>query len=155
MYKITIRRKSMHGGWKAFRKITLVKKRVSWSCSIKLFQFLYLCRHNDNSLMSTRFKRRVIVLSCLGLGLYPFLWAWTVIGCIWFTNSRNCVSNGMNSSAQYFVVYVSHIWLLRIWQIPEGQKWGFLVWLIFSYSALICIASLSTGKVYFYENRTS
>ena len=80
---------------------------------IKSFPFLYLCRHNDNSQMSMRFKGRVIVLSCLGLGLYPFLWAWTVIGCIWFTNSRNCVSNGMVSLAQYFDVCMSHILLLR------------------------------------------
>lgn len=35
-------------------------------------------------------------------------------------------------------------------QLPEeGQKWGFLIWLLFSYCGLVCIACLSTGKVSF------
>ncbi|KAF5206915.1 E3 ubiquitin-protein ligase sis3 [Thalictrum thalictroides] len=28
----------------------------------------------------------------------------------------------------------------------EGQKWGFLIWLLFSYCGLVCIACLCTGK---------
>lgn len=33
-------------------------------------------------------------------------------------------------------------------QLPEqGQKWGFLIWLIFSYSGLCCIAFFCVGKV--------
>lgn len=33
-------------------------------------------------------------------------------------------------------------------QLPEqGQKWGFLIWLLFSYCALVCIACMSLGKV--------
>lgn len=74
----------------------------------------------DNLQTMMRFNGRVIVLACLALILYPFLWAWTVIGSLWFTSARSCV--------------------------PEGQKWGFLVWLLFSYCGLICIACLSTGK---------
>lgn len=38
------------------------------------------------------FCGRVVVLSILSLLLYPFLWAWTVIGTIWFTRARSCVS---------------------------------------------------------------
>lgn len=68
-----------------------------------------------------RFCGRIVVLSILVLILYPFLWAWTVIGSIWFTSARNC--------------------------LPEnGQKWGFLIWLLFSFCGLICIACMSTGK---------
>eukprot|EP00250_Pteridium_aquilinum_P012200 c20565_g2_i1 orf=462-1721(-) len=74
----------------------------------------------DNLQTLMRFNGRVIVLACLALILYPFLWAWTVIGSLWFTSARSCV--------------------------PEGQKWGFLVWLLLSYCGLICIACLSTGK---------
>lgn len=76
--------------------------------------------HMSNFQMLIRFNGRVLVLACLALILYPFLWAWTVIGSLWFTSARNCVS--------------------------EGQKWGFLVWLLLSYCGLICIACLSTGK---------
>ncbi|KAL8098190.1 uncharacterized protein LOC141682864 [Apium graveolens] len=30
--------------------------------------------------------------------------------------------------------------------LPEGQKYGFLIWLRFSYCGLICIACMSIGK---------
>ncbi|CAN4100482.1 unnamed protein product [Withania somnifera] len=52
---------------------------------------------------------------------YPFLWAWTVIGTLWFTSARNCLPE-------------------------EGQKWGFLIWLLFSYCGLVGIACISIGK---------
>ncbi|PSR95867.1 E3 ubiquitin-protein like [Actinidia chinensis var. chinensis] len=68
-----------------------------------------------------RFCGRVVVLSILSVLLYPFLWVWTVIGTLWFTSARNCLPE-------------------------EGQKWGFLIWLLFSYCGLICIACMSTGK---------
>ncbi|KAJ8753617.1 hypothetical protein K2173_022858 [Erythroxylum novogranatense] len=67
-----------------------------------------------------RFCGRIVVLSILSLLLYPFLWAWTIIGTLWFTSARNC--------------------------LPEGQKWGFLIWLLFSYCGLLCIACMSIGK---------
>ncbi|KAM6569944.1 hypothetical protein CsatB_017929 [Cannabis sativa] len=68
-----------------------------------------------------RFCGRVVVLSILSLLLYPFLWAWTVIGTLWFRRGKVC--------------------------LPEqGQKWGFLIWLLFSYCALLCIACMSFGK---------
>ncbi|KAG5415195.1 hypothetical protein IGI04_002762 [Brassica rapa subsp. trilocularis] len=67
------------------------------------------------------FCGRVVVLSILSLLLYPFLWAWTVIGTIWFTRAKSCLPE-------------------------EGQKWGFLIWLIFSYSGLLCIACICVGK---------
>ncbi|KAI3504599.1 hypothetical protein L2E82_46502 [Cichorium intybus] len=58
---------------------------------------------------------RVLVLSILYGILYPFLWAWTVVGAIWFSGAKNC--------------------------LPEkNQKWGFLVWLLFSFCGLICLA---------------
>ncbi|XP_055828157.1 E3 ubiquitin-protein ligase SIS3-like [Solanum dulcamara] len=68
-----------------------------------------------------RFCGRIAVLSVLTLLLYPFLWAWTIIGTLWFTSARNCLPE-------------------------EGQKWGFLIWLLFSYCGLLCIACISTGK---------
>ncbi|OWM65395.1 hypothetical protein CDL15_Pgr008985 [Punica granatum] len=69
-----------------------------------------------------RFCGRIVVLSILSLLLYPFLWAWTIIGTLWFTHSRDCLPE-------------------------EGQKWGFLIWLLFSYCGLLCIACMSVGKV--------
>ncbi|KAK3225095.1 hypothetical protein Dsin_004957 [Dipteronia sinensis] len=68
-----------------------------------------------------RFCGRVAVLSVLSLLLYPFLWAWTIIGTLWFTSARNCLPE-------------------------EGQKWGFLIWLLFSYCGLLCISCMSMGK---------
>ncbi|XP_031403472.1 E3 ubiquitin-protein ligase SIS3 isoform X2 [Punica granatum] len=68
-----------------------------------------------------RFCGRIVVLSILSLLLYPFLWAWTIIGTLWFTHSRDCLPE-------------------------EGQKWGFLIWLLFSYCGLLCIACMSVGK---------
>ncbi|OEL35322.1 E3 ubiquitin-protein ligase SIS3 [Dichanthelium oligosanthes] len=76
-----------------------------------------------------RFCGRVVVLSVLVLLLYPFLWVWTVIGTLWFSTARGCVS--------------SHILDLP----EEGQKWGFLIWLLFSYCGLACIACVAVGKV--------
>ncbi|EFJ31413.1 hypothetical protein SELMODRAFT_65861, partial [Selaginella moellendorffii] len=67
------------------------------------------------------FQARVLVLSCLAFFMYPFLWAWTVIGSLWFTNARQCLPE-------------------------EGQKWGFLIWLLFSYCGLISIACMSASK---------
>ncbi|XP_019249983.1 PREDICTED: E3 ubiquitin-protein ligase SIS3-like isoform X3 [Nicotiana attenuata] len=68
----------------------------------------------------TRFRGRIVVLSLLALFLYPFLWAWTIIGTLWFTSARSCLPE-------------------------EGQKWGFLIWLLFSYCGLLGIACISTG----------
>ncbi|XP_022726877.1 E3 ubiquitin-protein ligase SIS3-like isoform X2 [Durio zibethinus] len=68
-----------------------------------------------------RFCGRIVVLSILSLLLYPFLWAWTIIGTLWFTSARNCLPE-------------------------EGQKYGFLIWLLFSYCGLLCIAFMSMGK---------
>ncbi|KAL5544216.1 hypothetical protein UlMin_008000 [Ulmus minor] len=68
-----------------------------------------------------RFCGRMVVLSILALLLYPFLWAWTAIGTQWFEKARDCLPE-------------------------EGQKWGFLIWLLFSYCALLCIFSMTLGK---------
>lgn len=40
-----------------------------------------------------RFCGRLVVLSVLVLLLYPFLWVWTVVGTLWFTSARSCVSS--------------------------------------------------------------
>uniref|UniRef100_A0A8I6WH87 Uncharacterized protein n=1 Tax=Hordeum vulgare subsp. vulgare TaxID=112509 RepID=A0A8I6WH87_HORVV len=66
----------------------------------------------------TRFCGRIVVLSVLVLLLYPFLWVWTVIGTLWFNSARSCLRE-------------------------EGQKWGFLIWLLFSYCGLACIACMA------------
>ncbi|CAM8910835.1 unnamed protein product [Rhodiola kirilowii] len=68
-----------------------------------------------------RFCGRVVVLCVLASILYPFLWAWTVIGTLWFSKAKDCLPE-------------------------EGQKWGFLIWLLFSYCGLLCIACLCIGK---------
>ncbi|CAD6231270.1 unnamed protein product [Miscanthus lutarioriparius] len=68
-----------------------------------------------------RFCGRIVVLSVLVLLLYPFLWVWTVIGTLWFNTARGCLPE-------------------------EGQKWGFLIWLLFSYCGLACIACVAIGK---------
>lgn len=100
-----------------------------------------------------RFCGRVVVLSILSLLLYPFLWAWTIIGTLWFTSARDCVSI---SFSNFFRVHSfansSNSWNNDVWllQLPEeGQKWGFLIWLLFSYCGLLCIACMSMGKVSF------
>nr|XP_043635644.1 E3 ubiquitin-protein ligase SIS3-like isoform X1 [Erigeron canadensis] len=70
------------------------------------------------------FIGRVVVLSILYIVLYPFLWAWSITGSIWFTSAHKCFL-----------------------QLPErNQKWGFLVWLIFSYCGLICLAIYLVNK---------
>nr|GEW91294.1 E3 ubiquitin-protein ligase SIS3-like [Tanacetum cinerariifolium] len=67
------------------------------------------------------FLGRVVVLFILYVVLYPFLWAWTITGSIWFTNGFPC--------------------------LPEkNQKWGFLVWLLFSYAGLSCLALYAVHK---------
>ncbi|KAM7479914.1 hypothetical protein LguiA_028127 [Lonicera macranthoides] len=68
-----------------------------------------------------RFCGRIVVLSILTVLLYPFLWAWTIIGTLWFSSAKDCLPE-------------------------EGQKWGFLIWLLFSYCGLVCIACMSMGK---------
>uniref|UniRef100_A0A1J3IDJ6 E3 ubiquitin-protein ligase SIS3 n=1 Tax=Noccaea caerulescens TaxID=107243 RepID=A0A1J3IDJ6_NOCCA len=69
----------------------------------------------------SRFCGRAVVLSILAVLLYPFLWVWTIIGSIWFTKAKDC--------------------------LPEdGQKWGFLIWLLFSYCGLFFIACSCIGK---------
>ncbi|KAI3684527.1 hypothetical protein L6452_33751 [Arctium lappa] len=67
------------------------------------------------------FLGRVVILSILYVVLYPFLWAWSIMGSIWFTSAQTC--------------------------LPEkNQKWGFLVWLIFSYCGLMCLAGYLVNK---------
>ncbi|KAL8226584.1 hypothetical protein R6Q57_016416, partial [Mikania cordata] len=68
-----------------------------------------------------RFCGRLVVLSILAMFLYPFLWVWTIIGSLWFSSAKDCLPE-------------------------EGQKWGFLIWLLFSYSGLICIAGTCMKK---------
>ncbi|PWA67561.1 zinc finger, RING/FYVE/PHD-type [Artemisia annua] len=67
------------------------------------------------------FRGRIVVLFILYVVIYPFLWAWTIMGSIWFTNGYTC--------------------------LPEkNQKWGFVVWLLFSYAGLSCLALYSVHK---------
>ncbi|KAF5807125.1 putative transcription factor C2H2 family [Helianthus annuus] len=71
-------------------------------------------------LRGSRLIGRLVVISILYGVLYPFLWGWSFIGAIWFAAARKC--------------------------LPEkNQKWGFLVWLLFSFCGLICLAG-SFGK---------
>lgn len=56
------------------------------------FLFWYAFRDLGWQQRYARFCGRVVVLSILSLLLYPFLWAWTIIGTLWFTSARDCVS---------------------------------------------------------------
>lgn len=102
-----------------------------------------------------RFCGRVVVLSILSVLLYPFLWVWTVIGTLWFSSAKNCVSFFLSPPpppppacsvcGEYLIKMRT---CFSIFQLPEeGQKWGFLIWLLFSYCGLFCIACMSAGKV--------
>lgn len=45
---------------------------------------------------------------------------------------------------EWHMVHNANVYL----QLPEeGQKWGFLIWLLFSYCGLLCIACMLLGKV--------
>ncbi|PWA44432.1 zinc finger, RING/FYVE/PHD-type [Artemisia annua] len=58
---------------------------------------------------------RLLVLYLLYAVLYPFLWGWTFVGAIWLAGAKYC--------------------------LPEkNQKWGYVVWLLFSFCGLICLA---------------
>lgn len=57
-----------------------------------------------------RFCGRIVVLSILSLLLYPFLWAWTVIGTLWFKSSRDCVSH-INYSSWNLGDIIMCIWI--------------------------------------------
>ncbi|KAJ9568253.1 hypothetical protein OSB04_004219 [Centaurea solstitialis] len=75
----------------------------------------------DRQLRGRHFLGRVVVLSILYVLLYPFLWAWSVVGAIWFAGAKNC--------------------------LPEkNQKWGFIVWLLFSFCGLVCLAGIFVKK---------
>lgn len=69
---------------------------------------------------NARLCGRLLLLFILALMLYPFLWAWTVMGTLWFSKAKSC--------------------------LEEGQKWGFLIWLLFSYCGLLSIACFCIGK---------
>ncbi|XP_076959557.1 E3 ubiquitin-protein ligase SIS3-like [Bidens hawaiensis] len=62
-----------------------------------------------------RLFARMLVISILYGGLYPFLWGWSVLGVIWFSGATSCLPD-------------------------KNQKWGFLLWLVFSFCGLICLA---------------
>ncbi|CAK9138625.1 unnamed protein product [Ilex paraguariensis] len=48
---------------------------------------------------------------------------------------------------QFFLCYFILFFGLGLLLLPEeGQKWGFLIWLLFSYCGLLCIACISMGK---------
>lgn len=57
-----------------------------------MFPLLCSCRDLGWQQRYAPFCGRIVVLSILSLLLYPFLWAWTVIGTLWFTSARSCVS---------------------------------------------------------------
>jgi len=57
------------------------------------FFFVENCRDLGWQQRYARFCGRIIVLSVLVLLLYPFLWVWTVIGTLWFSTARGCVSS--------------------------------------------------------------
>lgn len=113
-----------------------------------------ICRDLGSQQRYARFCGRLVVLSVLILLLYPFLWVWTVIGTLWFTSAKSCVSFfSLNALMQLLhqpqcVLYLLISAFLLLFQLPEeGQKWGFLIWLLFSYCGLVCIACMSAGKV--------
>ncbi|KAH1254920.1 E3 ubiquitin-protein ligase SIS3 [Glycine max] len=75
-----------------------------------------------------RFCGRVVVLSILALLLYPFLWAWTIIGTLWFSNTKICLPGG-------------------------GQKWGFLIWLLLATVDSSVLLAWQCGRLVWLKRR--
>lgn len=92
---------------KSFSRVALLVLLVSLLCSWRVFGIFLNCKWRIVLYFSilfafrdfgwqqryARFCGRIVVLSILSLLLYPFLWAWTVIGTLWFTRARDCVSS--------------------------------------------------------------
>jgi hypothetical protein len=114
-----------------------------------LFLLPFLYRDFGWQQRYARFCGRVVVLSILALLLYPFLWSWTIIGTIWFRSAKSCVcfSFKFNLSSTFVNKFMVHNAYNHLQLPEEGQKWGFLIWLLFSYCGLLCIACMSVGKV--------
>lgn len=97
IYIFFVQFSSRHGYW-------LCEFFLLLSCSLFASQKLVFndlelffppsCRDFGRQQRYARFCGRVVVLSILSLLLYPFLWAWTVIGTLWFKRGRGCVSYG-------------------------------------------------------------
>nr|XP_043639577.1 E3 ubiquitin-protein ligase SIS3-like [Erigeron canadensis] len=72
---------------------------------------------DGRQLRGSRYYGRLLVLCILYAVLYPFLWIWSVVGGVWFAGAMKC--------------------------LPERhQKWGYTVWLLFSFCGLICLAGI-------------
>lgn len=80
--------------------------------------FILLIQHGIRDLgWQQRYKRfcgRIVVLSFLVFLLYPFLLAWTVIGTLWFTRARNCVSSFCSSSLNT---------VMKSFTVNQEQSW--------------------------------
>lgn len=113
-----------------------------------MYLFVFLLRDFGWQHRYARFCGRVVVLSILSILLYPLLWAWTVIGTLWFRKAKDCVSYTSSIFGESSFKNKPNLFAIHCLQLPkEGQKWGFLIWLLFSYCALLCIACMSMGKV--------
>lgn len=95
-----------------------------------IFLLTIFPRHNNNGNLERvlRLKGRVIVLVCLAFFLYPFLWAWTIIGSIWLASTRSCVSDVSED-----IVIRSSMWILSTPEVP-----------IFRYSLFLMIGAWRT-----------
>lgn len=71
---------------------TLTAKHMLCGLDFLIFPVLWYFRDFGWQQRYARFCGRLVVLSVLSLLLYPFLWVWTIIGTLWFTTARNCVS---------------------------------------------------------------
>lgn len=74
------------------------------------------------------------------------------LDCNWYPVVQQCKELCMFYSCLIFpVLLLTSLWYIMqiiYLQLPEdGQKWGFLIWLLFSYCGLLCIACMSLGKV--------
>jgi hypothetical protein len=72
---------------------SLKRHFVSLILPNKFFVYFTSFRDFGRQQRYARFCGRIVVLSILSLLLYPFLWAWTIIGTLWFTRARDCVSS--------------------------------------------------------------
>ena len=111
----------------------------------------YACRDFGWQQRYARFCGRVVVISILALILYPFLWAWTIIGTLWFSSAKNCVCVFFFFGLLFWGIFIEKLMVCdpnNYLQLPEeGQKWAFLIWLLFSYCGLLCLAFVALGKV--------
>ena len=104
-----------------------------------------------------RFCGRVVVFSILVLLLYPFLWAWTVIGTLWFSSAKNCVC--FIPVLPFSVLLLTSFWCIMQLITCSCLKWlkngafssGYFLAIVDSFALLACLWVSTTRKSPIYD----